>query len=287
MRNVSGLVTMLCLFAVCSAPAVLAEDVGRSAEPSVRAKGGAARPSLQVHQGRYFRYAMPEGWRANETTNGVDMIGPDGVTGASFALLVGAFGQTTPEGFITASMRQLNLGDFETVSMKRLPGEPGPFGFAWQVAEARLRYRYSGRAVQAWVLCGVIQGWNQFSAITRAYQTPIETWERDRVWLPAVAESVLITNPRQVAGVDRMPLPRNIPHDEIYGAYNRAWEARQIPDDRISEARHEATMGYERMKDPETGRLYDMPLEAYDPTMGGYRNPMRPAEVLQRAAPGE
>lgn len=41
------------------------------------------------------------------------------------------------------------------------------------------------------------------------------------------------------------------------------------------------------MKDPSTGRLYDMPLETYDGAAGGYRNPARPTELLVKPRPGE
>jgi hypothetical protein len=45
-------------------------------------------------------------------------------------------------------------------------------------------------------------------------------------------------------------------------------------------------MGYERMRDPETGQLFDMPLESYDASRGGYRNPNRPDDLLERAPAG-
>jgi hypothetical protein len=41
-------------------------------------------------------------------------------------------------------------------------------------------------------------------------------------------------------------------------------------------------MGYEEMQSPATGERYEMPLEAYDATVGGYRNPERPREILVR-----
>jgi hypothetical protein len=46
-------------------------------------------------------------------------------------------------------------------------------------------------------------------------------------------------------------------------------------------------MGVERVKDPATGQIYDMPIHNYDATMGGYRNPSRPGEILVPAIPGE
>jgi hypothetical protein len=41
------------------------------------------------------------------------------------------------------------------------------------------------------------------------------------------------------------------------------------------------------MKDPVTGKIYTIPIDAYDPKIGGYRNPVRPTEKLIKAAPGE
>ena len=66
--------------------------------------------------------------------------------------------------------------------------------------------------------------------------------------------------------------------DEQY----KAFEARGLSQDRISQARREATMGYELMESASTGRRYEMPLETYDGTIGGYRNPNRPSEILVR-----
>ncbi|MDA8161470.1 MAG: hypothetical protein M0022_00980 [Desulfobacteraceae bacterium] len=57
--------------------------------------------------------------------------------------------------------------------------------------------------------------------------------------------------------------------------------------DRISKEHREGTMGQERLKDPETGRIYTMPLNKYDPTAGGYRNPKRPDELLVPTKPVE
>lgn len=58
--------------------------------------------------------------------------------------------------------------------------------------------------------------------------------------------------------------------------------ARGIPAAKISQAQQEGTMGYELMASPATGRKYEMPLELYDATIGGYRNPDRPNEKLVR-----
>jgi hypothetical protein len=258
-----------------------------TAGPADAAPGLPERPPLPIHQGAYFRYAMPAGWQATESANGVEMAAPDRVTGASFGLLVGAFGQATPESFLRMVVFQNPAYQGARIEKVRpLPSEPGVMGLAWSIAEIDLSYTYLGRACRAQAKVGILQGAGQYAAVIRGFQAPVEQFAQARYWLPAITEGVVITNPYQVAGIDRFQLPKGTSHDYIYGDYNRAWERRGHTSDAISRGRHEGTMGYERMVDPSTGQLYDMPLERYDATRGGYVNPNRPTEVLDRAPVG-
>jgi hypothetical protein len=245
------------------------------------------RPALLVRQGTYFRYALPPGWQATETTNGVEMAAPDRVTGASFSLLMGGFGEATPESFLQMVVQGTPVYVNPHIErMRPLPDQPGFMGFVWKVGETELTYEYLGVPCRAHATVAVMQGMGQYAAMIRAYQAPARSFARDRYWLPATAETVVITNPQQVAGIDRIELPKGTPHDYIYGEFNRGWQERGLPNDRISRNQQEGTMGYERMIDPETGQLYDMPLEKYDASRGGYRNPNRPDEILERAPVG-
>ncbi len=242
------------------------------------------RPVLAVQQGRYFRYAMPQGWQANETRNGVDMIAPDRVTTASFALLVGGYGQPSPAEFL--QMMLASSPDFQDVRLRNsrsLPGYAAGGGMQWQIAEVELSYQFRGVFTHAHYTVGVLPQWGQYSAFVRGYQAPESDWSKARYWLPAIAETVVITNAREVAGQQQIKLPGPISHDYIYGDYQQAWEKRQQSLDSVARDQHEATMGYERSYDPQTGRYYNMPYEQYDSTLGGYRNPQRPDELLERA----
>ncbi|MDQ2977396.1 MAG: hypothetical protein M3R69_18540 [Acidobacteriota bacterium] len=60
---------------------------------------------------------------------------------------------------------------------------------------------------------------------------------------------------------------------------------KRLSQDRIAKAQREGMMGYERMVSPTTGRYYNMPLETYDGTVGGYRNPNHPEEILSPTQP--
>lgn len=247
-----------------------------------------AENQLRTHQGQYFRIAAPPGWRIQENASAIEVSAPDGKTGYSFVLLMGGFGQMTPQAFLN---RQLQQGGYQSpriLSLRPLPNQPGPMGFSWQIIEAELQFGYQGTWVNAHVISGVIQGAGQYCAAIRAYQAPTESYPARRGLLAAIDNSLLITNPYQVAGLDRVQLPRGTSHDEIYGSYNQGYHQRQKESNaRLSQQQQEATMGYERMQDPNTGQFYDMPLSQYDPTVGGYRNPRDPTQLLAPAAPGE
>ena len=245
---------------------------------------GGTRPALEVHQGQYFRWAMPQGWRAQETTNGVDMVAPDGKTMVSSALLTGGFGPMTPRNFLTMTL-QLLRSPARITSEKPLPDQPGMLGQPWRVSEFELASEMHGIPVRAIATVGVIQAFGRYSATTITYQAPVSRWAQQKHWLPAIAHSVTITNPRQVSGQDRVMLPRNNPLDN--SGLIESWRQKGLSEDRISKARREGTMGYERLEDAATGQKYELPLEAYDGTVGGYRNPKRPTELLRRLPPGK
>jgi hypothetical protein len=60
------------------------------------------------------------------------------------------------------------------------------------------------------------------------------------------------------------------------------WKEKGLSEDRIFQGQREGMMGYEEMESRETGRTYQMPLETYDATRGGYRNPDNPEELLEK-----
>ncbi len=242
----------------------------------------APRPALAVVQGRYFRVSMPDGWRFVETTNGFEAHSPDGVTGASSAFLVNAPGRSNPRAFLEFVLGMLNYPDARIVAWETVPAEPAFMTFVWERAYGEIAFTYRGTPVRAGMIVGVTNGYGSYAGSVTAAQAPVGRWQDDRAYLMRVAQSAIITNPREVAGLDHVQLPKNIPHDYVFGSYNKSFEARGLSQDRISQARREGMMGYELMESATTGRRYEMPLETYDGTIGGYRDPNRPNEILVR-----
>lgn len=241
------------------------------------------RPALVAQQGQAYRWVAPRGWRATEGQNVLEIAAPDGLTGASLSYVLGMFGRGTPRGFLDMVLAGAPYQDLRILSFQDLAPQPSVIpGMPWQVGYAELSYIYRGTPVRAGAMVGVIQGSGQFVATLVGWQAPASSWDEARHWLPRVAQSITITDASWAVAMARSSLPRNIPHDYIYGRYNQAWTARGVSEARLSQMRREGTMGYEEMQSPTTGERYEMPLEAYDATVGGYRNPERPREVLVR-----
>jgi hypothetical protein len=156
---------------------------------------------------------------------------------------------------------------------------------AWKVQEIELQYAVSGIPMRAIWTTGVMAVSGASNAFLLGYQAPPAKFDSAKLWLAAIARTVVMTNPVQMVGSGPTLTPRNQPLDNP--ALLEYWSQKGLSEYRISQAQREGTMGYERMKDAQTGRLYEMPLEAWDDAAGGYHNPQRPKEILQPAAPGE
>jgi hypothetical protein len=255
--------------------------------PSACADTEFKRPPLQPHQGYYFRWSAPAGWHHSESTNGVTLTAPDTKTKAMYAILLRSHGQSNPRSFLLFMMSKVPGYAYVRVDgIRNLPDQksaiPGTF---WRVIEADLSYTDGGVAVSGTFTCGVNVYYGMYDAMIIGYQAPKPAWFQAKQYLPAVARSIGITNTRQVAGNDRLIPVRNNPLDN--SALIESWRQRGISEARISQARREGTMGYERMQDPVTGRIHHMPFETYDGGKGGYRNPDRPEELLVKPKAGE
>lgn len=246
---------------------------------------GSLRPTLAVHRGRYFGWSAPSGWGEQETTNGVTLIAPDGVTSVSSALLMRSSGNTSPAQFAARMLSMVpGLQNARVLAVRNLPNQPSGFGPPWVVQEIDMVYSQNGAPMQACWTVGIVNAWGTFDAFMLGYQSPTGVFAQKKFWLAPIARSVSCINAREVAGNHTIMLPKNNPLDN--SGLIESWRQKGLSEDRISKAQREGTMGYERAKDS-TGRVYNMPLETWDATVGGYRNPTRPNEILQQTEPGE
>jgi hypothetical protein len=177
-------------------------------------------------------------------------------------------------------------GNFQVVNVKNLPDQPsGIPGASWKLIEAELRYNAAGNMVSGLWTCGISEYAGHYDAIIFGFQATPPEFPQAKYYLPEVVKSIRVTNFSQVAGNDQVIRPKNNPLDNK--DLIESFRQKGLSQDRISQGTREGTMGYERMKDARSGQIYEMPLETYDGAAGGYRNPYRPTELLQKAQPNE
>jgi hypothetical protein len=252
---------------------------------SMTAAGVEVRPTLVVHQGRYFQWSTPMGWSETETTNGVSLAAPDGVTSVSSAILMRSMGSPRPHEFAVRMLgMDPSIRGLSVLSTKAMPDQPSGMGVPWKVEEVEMRYTVKGIPLRATWTVGIASVYGRFDAFMLGYQAPDTVFDSAKLWLAPIARTVTVTNPAQIAGNDRVILPKNNPLDN--SGLIESWRQKGLSEDRISKAQREGMMGYERTKDS-AGNYYNMPLETWDATIGGYRNPQHPNEILQRTGPSE
>jgi hypothetical protein len=244
------------------------------------------RPILVVHEGKYFRWSVPVGWADSESANGVTLTAPDGLTSVSAAVLLHSKGQTTPSDLTLWMLGMIpEYQALQVVTTKSLPDQPSGLAKPWNVQELDVRFAVNGVPVRALWTTGVVPLEGLYDAFILGYQTKPAGFETDKFWLAHIARSIAIINRTQVAGTDKFLTPKNNALDN--SALVGSWREKGQSEDRIWKIQRDGTMGYERVKDPETGGVFEIPMEAWDSAAGGYHNPLKPAQIVQSLEPGE
>jgi hypothetical protein len=246
-----------------------------------------SRPTLVAQSGQYFRWQMPEGWKANETSNGVDMTSPDGQVTASSVVLMGSMGKNDPWSFLSWALGAAGYTNLERISAENLPPQPSGYpGISYEVKAFQIRFTDKDGADRcAECTVGICNAYGSFSAALQMFATPPDEFDKGKTWLPMLTDSVRAIDASRVGNQNTVLLARNHPLDN--SSTIASWQARRDSQDRIDQGQHESTMGYESMVSPTDGSHYNMPYEAYDGTVGGYRDPADRTQILKHAPPGQ
>ncbi len=204
---------------------------------------------------------------------------------ASSVLLTGNPGQTTPWDFLTLLMGKLGATDINQLDAHDLPPVASGYpGINWEIQEFELTFTDAkGVAQHADTTCGILNAYGSYSVVLQSISAPENVFDQAKTWLPLLPQSVAAIDPGKIAYQNQLIPVRNHPLDN--SGLMESWEQKNLSQDRISKAQREGMMGYERMVSPTTGRYYNMPLERYDGTVGGYRNPDHPNEILTPTQP--
>ena len=235
-------------------------------------------PSLQPQQGRYFRWAAPQGWRVSETNAGVTLTSPDGRLSASLASLLRSRGTTTPEGFLRFVFSHVpSYRDARVVSMKNLPNQQMGYQ-TWQFIEATVTYSDNGLPVTGAYKVGVANYYGMNDALIVGYRAANADFQKTRSFMSQIAKSIVLTNAAEANGNNTLIKPKNNPLDN--SGLIRSGQKRDNAREHASEGWREGMMGTEPTIDPKTGKQRNTPLGDYNGARGGYVNPDRPDELL-------
>ena len=173
-----------------------------------------ARPTLEVHQGRYFRWAVPISWVGSESPNGVTLTASDGLMRVSSALPLGSSGRMTPADFTVWLLGQIPENrSLQVIEKRDLPDQPSGLDTPWKVQELDMRYTVNGVPIRALWTTGIVSLDGTYHAYIIGYQSIPMAFERAKLWLASVAHSIALASPVQGPGNDRLLIPTSHPPD--------------------------------------------------------------------------
>ena len=235
-------------------------------------------PSLQTHQGKYFKWSMPQGWHVSETNSGVTLTSPDGKYSALLAGLMRSRGTTTPQAFLQRMFSLVpSFRNTRILSVRNLPSQRMSYQ-VWQFIEAKVSYTDNGLPVTGVYKAGVANYYGMNDAILVGYRATNAEFQQAQSFMPVIAKNIILTNGSGAFGNNTIVQPKNNPLDN--SGIIKSGQYRDGVREHASEAWREGMMGTEPTIDPKTGKTRNTPLGDYNPARGGYVNPERPGELL-------
>ena len=240
--------------------------------------------TLISYKGEVFGAKVPKGWKIQDNESGIDIIDPnDSKTGASGVVAVGWFGYQTPDGFIDFMLQAIKATNVKYLNSSDKESVKDPlYGLKWAMKTKTFTFTNSkSQKIKAKASAGVLNGYGQFMGMIIAFQTTPEKWSKWAPTLERIAQSITIINPQKAGGIDKVRLPTAADLANDSSPLMESWEYRNQSQDRTSHEWSDAIMGQESdLVSPSTGQSYTLPLNDYDPTLGGYRNPDNTSEIL-------
>ena len=240
--------------------------------------------TLVSYRGQVFGAKVPQDWSVTDNESGIDIMDQtDNNTGATGAIAVGWFGTQTPDGFIDFMLQAIGATNvsYENNSNQESIKDPD-YGLTWIMKTKTFTFtNKNGTQIKAKASAGVLNGYGQFCGLITAFQTTPEKWSKWAPTLERIAKSITIINPSKAGGIDKVRLPTAADLTNDSSPLMESWEYRNRVGDWASHEWSDAIMGQESdLISPSTGQSYTRPLNDYDPTVGGYRNPDNTSEIL-------
>lgn len=151
----------------------------------------AAASSLEIRQGRFFAYALPQGWRVGEDGQfALTLHAPDN---RALTVMVGNAGMPVnypPDRYVAERLAALGPEGLRIGPPKQV--QPGPgfsYGFQFEVD-----YRIGGAPVHGVVKCHVAPAYDTQTMAMTAALASADQWPGYARWLPLVADQVAASN---------------------------------------------------------------------------------------------
>ncbi len=207
--------------------------------------------ALQPQQGRYFRWATPQGWRASETDSGVTLTSPDGIYSASLAMILRSRGARTPSAFLQWVFGNVpSYSHARIVSSRSLPDRRMSYQ-VWQLIEAKVSYRDNALPVTGVYKVGVANYAGMNDALIAGYRAANANFQEAASFMAKIADSIVLTNAAEANGNNTLIRPKNNPLDN--SAIIQAGQNRQKGIDRAMDRDAKARRGTVDLYDSSTG----------------------------------
>lgn len=240
--------------------------------------------TLVAYTGQVFGAKVPRGWNVSSNQSGIEIVDPtDADTGASGIVAVGWFGSQTPDGFIDLLLKSIGATNVitESESATETISYPQSANLKWVMKTKTFTFQKDGKNIKAKASAGVLNGYGQYVALMTAFQTVPAKWSQWAPTLERIAQTITIINSSMAGGANTVRLPSAADLANNDSPLMDAWNYRNKVQEKTSHEFSDAIMGQETdLISPSTGRTFTLPLNAYDPTKGGYHNPDRFDEIL-------
>ncbi len=189
--------------------------------------------SLRIGNGRFFSYAMPEGWRVGEDGQfALTLVSPDN---KAITVMVGNAGLppgTPPGGFVYQKLMAL-----QPQNLQLGPGRGArPVAGFSQAVEFDVAYSVRGVAYRGLAKCNVQTAYDTAVMAMTFAVSEASQWSGYASWLPQVADQISATNGAAfgIRGIMAQNLRNSTAYAEAARSY-RDWSQRnwqQVTDDR-------------------------------------------------------
>lgn len=146
---------------------------------------------VQMQRGRYFHFALPQGWRVQENTNGICLTSPDGQASIMAVGLVGMLQPFTPDQFMLYILNMHNMGNVRVLNGRAIPPAPG----CSSAGMFEIFYVCNGSPARGLVTCHIALGYNQCNGSFTLSAAAESVWDQYGAWLPDVATQIMPAGP--------------------------------------------------------------------------------------------